>query len=53
MQDDAEKHINLLNEFQGKSRIKMMIGIDGEWGLFQRFPAAHIVTGKQIGRAHV
>ena len=41
MQDDAEKHINLLNEFQGKSRIKMMIGIDGEWGLFQRFPAAH------------
>ena len=41
MQDDAEKHIILLNEFQGKSRIKMMIGIDGEWGLFQRFPAAH------------
>ena len=41
MQDDAEKHINLLNEFQGKSRIKMMIGIDGEWGLFQRFSAAH------------
>lgn len=41
MQDDAEKHINLLNEFQGKSRVKMMIGIDGEWGLFQRFPAAH------------
>ena len=41
MQDDAEKHINLLNEFQGKSRIKMMIGIDGEWGLFQRFPASH------------
>lgn len=41
MQDDAEKHIALLNEFQEKSRIKMMIGIDGEWGLFQRFPAAH------------
>ena len=41
MQDDAVKHINLLNEFQGKSRIKMMIGIDGEWGLFQRFSAAH------------
>ena len=41
MQDDAEKHINLLNEFQGKSRIKMMIGIDGELGLFQRFSAAH------------
>lgn len=41
MQDNAEKHIQLLNEFQGKSRVKMMIGIDGEWGLFQRFPAAH------------
>ena len=41
MQDNAEKHIQLLNEFQGKSRVKMMIVIDGEWGLFQRFPAAH------------
>lgn len=41
MQDNAEKHIQLLNEFQGKSRVKMMIGIDGEWGLFQRFPAVH------------
>ena len=41
MQEDVEKHIALLNEFQGKSKIKMMIGIDGEWGLFQRFPAAH------------
>ena len=41
MQDNAEKHIQLPNEFQGKSRVKMMIGIDGEWGLFQRFPAAH------------
>jgi len=41
MQDNAEKHIQLLNEFQGKSIVKMMIGIDGEWGLFQRFPAAH------------
>ena len=41
MQDNAEKHIQLLNEFQEKSKVKMMIGIDGEWGLFQRFPAAH------------
>lgn len=41
MQDDPEKHITLLNEFQAKSSVKMMIGIDGEWGLFQRFPAAH------------
>ena len=41
MQDNAKKHIQLLNEFQGKSKVKMMIGIDGEWGLYQRFPAAH------------
>lgn len=41
MQDNVEKHIALLNEFQGKSKVKMMIGIDGEWGLFQRFPVAH------------
>lgn len=41
MQDNPEKHIQLVNEFQGKSRVKMMIGIDGEWGLFQRFPVAH------------
>lgn len=41
MQDDEEKHISLVNEFQQKSAIPMMIGIDGEWGLYQRFPAAH------------
>jgi beta-glucosidase-like glycosyl hydrolase len=41
MQDDVEKHIALVNEFQQKSTIPMMIGIDGEWGLYQRFPAAH------------
>lgn len=41
MQDDAEKHIKLVNEFQSKSRIPMMIGMDAEWGLFQRIAAAH------------
>ncbi len=41
MQDDAEKHINLVNEFQSKSRIPMMIGMDAEWGLYQRIAAAH------------
>ena len=25
------KNIQLLNEFQGNLKIKMMIGIDGEW----------------------
>lgn len=40
MQDDAARHINLLNEFQTKSKVPMMIGMDAEWGLFQRIAAA-------------
>ena len=41
MQDDAAKEINLVNEFQKKSKIPLMIGMDAEWGLFQRIVAAH------------
>ena len=41
MQDDAAKEINLVNEFQKKSKIPLMIGMDAEWGLFQRIAAAH------------
>lgn len=41
MQDDAAKHISLVNEFQKKSKIPMMIGMDAEWGLFQRIATAH------------
>ena len=41
MQDDAAKEINLVNEFQAKSKIPLMIGMDAEWGLFQRIAAAH------------
>lgn len=37
MQDDAQKHQILVNEFQNKSKVPMLIGIDAEWGLFQRF----------------
>lgn len=37
MQDDAEKHHTLVNEFQTKSKVPMLIGVDAEWGLFQRF----------------
>lgn len=40
MQDDAARHIALLNEFQSKSKVPMMIGMDAEWGLFQRIAAA-------------
>ncbi len=41
MQDDAEREINLVNEFQSKSKVPMLIGMDAEWGLFQRIAAAH------------
>lgn len=41
MQDDAEREINLVNEFQSKSKVPLMIGMDAEWGLFQRIATAH------------
>ena len=41
MQDDAAREINLVNEFQKKSKIPLMIGMDAEWGLFQRIATAH------------
>ena len=41
MQDDAAKEITLVNEFQQKSKTPMMIGMDAEWGLYQRIAAAH------------
>ncbi|MCJ7934560.1 MAG: glycoside hydrolase family 3 protein [Chryseobacterium sp.] len=41
MQDDAAREINLVNEFQQKSKVPLMIGMDAEWGIFQRIAAAH------------
>lgn len=41
MQDDAAREINLVNEFQSKAKIPLMIGMDAEWGLFQRIATAH------------
>lgn len=41
MQDDATREINLVNEFQQKSKTPMMIGMDAEWGLYQRIATAH------------
>jgi beta-glucosidase-like glycosyl hydrolase len=41
MQDDAAREITLVNEFQQKSKVPLMIGMDAEWGLFQRIAAAH------------
>lgn len=41
MHDDAAREINLVNEFQSKSKAPLMIGMDAEWGLYQRIAAAH------------
>lgn len=41
MQDDAAREINLVNEFQQNSKVPLMIGMDAEWGLFQRIATAH------------
>lgn len=41
MQDNAKKEIALVNEFQKKSRIPMLFGMDAEWGLYQRIKIAH------------
>jgi len=41
MQDDASREINLVNEFQQKSKVPLMIGMDAEWGVFQRIATAH------------
>lgn len=41
MQDDAAREITLVNEFQQKSKVPLMIGMDAEWGLFQRIATAH------------
>lgn len=37
MQDDARKQTRWINQLQQQSLVPMLIGIDGEWGLAQRF----------------
>ena len=41
MQDDAAREIELLNEFQSKSKVPLLVGMDAEWGLFQRINTAY------------
>lgn len=41
MQDDAQREISLVNEFQQKSRVPMLFGMDAEWGLYQRLKNTH------------
>lgn len=41
MQDDAAREINIVNELQKSAKVPLMIGMDAEWGLYQRIAAAH------------
>lgn len=41
MQDDAIREVNLVNEFQHASKVPLLIGMDAEWGLYQRIPSAY------------
>lgn len=41
MQDDAAREIDLVNELQASAKVPLMIGMDAEWGLFQRIATAH------------
>ncbi|MDR3272830.1 MAG: glycoside hydrolase family 3 protein [Flavobacteriaceae bacterium] len=37
MQDDAVQQAQWVNQLQSQSKVPLLIGIDGEWGLAQRF----------------
>ncbi|OPB91189.1 glycoside hydrolase family 3 protein [Elizabethkingia ursingii] len=41
MQDNAAQEIDLVNEFQVSSEVPLLIGMDAEWGLYQRIATAH------------
>ncbi|NAW50959.1 glycoside hydrolase family 3 protein [Elizabethkingia argentiflava] len=41
MQGNALNQIESINEFQNSSKIPLLIGIDAEWGLYQRIATAH------------
>ncbi|PUB28117.1 beta-glucosidase-like glycosyl hydrolase [Elizabethkingia sp. YR214] len=41
MQDNAAQEIDLVNEFQASSGVPLLIGMDAEWGLYQRIATAH------------
>lgn len=58
MQDNAERHIKLLNEFQAMSKVPMLIGMDAEWGVYQRVVGAYkfpwaITLGAIQDKSHI
>ncbi len=40
MQEDPVQHALLLNEFNTYQKVPLLVGVDAEWGLYQRFPSA-------------
>lgn len=58
MQDNAERHIKLLNEFQAMSKVPMLVGMDAEWGVYQRVVGAYkfpwaITLGAIQDKSHI
>lgn len=41
MQEDIHQHIKLVNEFNRISKIPLLVGMDAEWGVFQRINTAY------------
>ncbi|MHA6697100.1 glycoside hydrolase family 3 protein [Chryseobacterium sp. A301] len=41
MQDDAKREIEILNELQSQSKVAMLVGMDAEWGIYQRIAKAY------------
>lgn len=41
MQENPARHIELVNEFQAMSKIPMLVGMDAEWGVYQRIHKAY------------
>lgn len=37
MQDNPVQHVKLIETMNADSRVPLLIGLDGEWGLYQRF----------------
>lgn len=47
-QGSPSKQVRLVNEYQGLSKIPLLVSIDGEWGLGMRFPKEAISFPKQL-----
>lgn len=45
MQGTPDKQIELLNRYQAASKVPLMVGFDGEWGLSMRLKTPPLFHG--------